>query len=799
MAGKILQENKKPIHTASGNSGAVPVLALRDTVVYPRLGAPLAVFRSISVKALEAALAGDRRLVLVAQRQEETEHPGTADLYAVGTLVKVREADRQTDGSFRVAADGLVRVRLGEVVLRDGALWTEVQEWPAPETGKSERLESLVYSTVNQFRRIVGMGANVPFDVVLAAINMSDAWFLGDLVAAHLDLKLDEKQAVLEAATAAEKLERLGVALARQIQLLQVASQIQADAGQELDKMQREMFLREQQRSIERELETLGVRPDDELFNKLEAAGLPPAVREKAFKEYGRLKQAPPSSPEASYLRTWLETLVELPWTPGAAPPIDLKKAKRRLDADHFGLDKVKNRILEYLAVRKLTGGYRGPILCFVGPPGTGKTSIGKSIAESVGREFHRISLGGIRDEAEIRGHRKTYVGAMPGRIIQGLKSVKSRTPVFMLDELDKVGSDWRGDPAAALLEALDPEQNHNFSDHYLEVPYDLSEVMFIATANVIENVPPALRDRLEVIRFPGYTEEDKLRIATDHLIPRSLEKCGLAATRVAFQPAAISKIIQSYTMEAGVRNLERHLTAIGRKLARQQAEARANAPQPRKRLIKKNEVAEFLGPEKILPSLKESRDAVGRITGLAWTEYGGDILRIEAAAMPGKGQLQLTGHLGQVMKESAQAALTCIRSSAQRLGFDAPAKETDIHLHVPAGAIPKDGPSAGAAIAATLYSLFTNQRLDRHVGVTGEITLRGDVLEVGGIREKVLAARRAGLRTVVLPASNRKDLVELPKQARADMKFVFAKRLEDVLAAVIVKPRRAQPKRPRK
>ncbi|MBN1585089.1 endopeptidase La [Candidatus Uhrbacteria bacterium] len=769
---------------------SVPVIALRDTVVFPKVGVPIAIRRKVSVAALRESIRRDRLLVFVAQRRETADvpEPEKDGIYSVGTLVQVRDAQSQPDESLRVTFEGIARVRILSVSDSDRGLRAKVRELPIPVFERTERLEARVYGIVNLFRRIVGLGGNVPFDVMMTVMSLNDPWHLGDLVASHIDLRLEDRQAILESEDIQDKLDILYRSMDRQVRLLQMASRLQAETGKELDKMQREMFLREHLHSIERELEEIGARPEDDgLAERLEGAGMPEAVWAKVRKEYGRLKQGHAVGPESGYLRAWLDCLADLPWKTEAVPDIDLRKARAILDSEHFGMAKVKERILEHLAVMKLTGKNRGPILCFVGPPGTGKTSIGRSIAEAVGRKFHRISLGGVRDEAEIRGHRRTYVGALPGRIIQGIQAVGSRSPVFMLDELDKVGSDWRGDPASALLEALDPEQNGTFSDHYLEVPFDLSEVMFIATANTVDSVPPALRDRLEVIEFPGYAEEDKVRIAVRYLIPKVIANCGLKGRRIRFGIGAVRKVIRSYTMEAGVRSLERELTAIGRKLARRLADRNPNRSASQAVSIGEGDVVGYLGPEKITPSVMELDDAVGRVTGLAWTGTGGDILRIEASAMPGKGQLQLTGHLGEVMKESAQAALTCVRSSARSLGFAPPDKDTDIHLHVPAGAIPKDGPSAGAAMATALVSLFSGRPIRRKFGVTGEITLRGDVLEVGGIREKVLAARRSGLKAVVLPEANAKDLSELPIPVRRGMKFILAKRLEDVLKAVLM------------
>jgi len=769
-----------------GGKGSIemPLVALRDTVVFPRVAAPIIVRRERSLLALEEAMRHGRILVLTAQKRSEPEEVGPNDVHQVGALVKVRELVKQPDKSVRILVEGVARVRLKEFVATDPYIKVRVEPFPEPAVKKTERTEALMYSVLNQFRQTVNMGAAVPFDILLVILNVSDPWLLCDLIAANLDLKVEEKQQVLEASSVEFKLNIVSQALGRQIKLLQMASQIQAETGKELDKMQREVFLREQIKSIEKELDHLGGKSEDDLKSRLEKAGLPPEVKEKAMKEYDRYKAMPAFSPEVSYLRTYLEWICDLPWNVKDESKIDITQSKKILDEDHYGLDKAKERVLEYLAVQKLVGKIRGPILCFVGPPGTGKTSIGKSIARALGRKFHRLSLGGVRDEAEIRGHRRTYVGALPGRIIQGIAASKTRNPVFMLDEIDKVGIDFRGDPSAALLEALDPEQNNVFSDHYLEVPFDLSDTMFITTANVLDTVPPALRDRMETIEFPGYTEEEKLHIAVDHLVPKALKDNGLAKTGCVFADGAIRALIRGYTREAGVRNLERSIASICRKLARSVAEG--------KKICKKVTAADvngFLGPEKFAESEAEEKDVVGVVTGLAWTETGGDIMHIEVTAMPGKGGLILTGHLGQVMQESAQAALSFVRSAAVQLGIkDAFMKDTDIHVHVPAGAIPKDGPSAGAAMAAALVSLLRGAKVKRTVAVTGEVTLRGRILEVGGIKEKVLAAHRAGLKTIVLPSKNRKDLIDIPPEIRRELKFVFVDEASDVLEAVLVK-----------
>ncbi|MBI4457795.1 endopeptidase La [Candidatus Uhrbacteria bacterium] len=761
----------------------VPLIPLKDLVVFPRIAMPIVIRREKSQKALEEAMKRDHVLLFVAQNKEDVAEPGLDDLYKVGTLGKVREMTKQPDGTVRILVEGVARARVIEVAAVDPYLKVKVAPFPEPQVKKTERVEALSYSVLNQFRQVVNMGANVPFDILLVILNITDPWQLCDLVAVNVELKVDERQSILEAGDIETKLDRVSKALGRQIKVLQIASKIQAETGKELDKMQKEVFLREQLKSIEKELGANGGKSEsDEFRGRLKKAGMPPEVEEKALKELARMQAMPSFSPEISYIRTYLEWLADLPWAAKDQTAIDISQAKKILEEDHYGLEKVKERILEYLAVQKLVGKIKGPILCFVGPPGTGKTSIGKSIARAIGRKFYRMSLGGIRDEAEIRGHRRTYVGALPGRIVQGISNVKTKNPVFMLDEIDKVGADFRGDPTAALLEALDPEQNNAFVDHYLEVPFDLSDVMFITTANLLDTVPPALRDRMEVIEFPGYTEEEKLAIATTYLVPKELANNGLADGQCAFSDKALAAIIRNYTREAGVRNLEREIASICRKLARKVAEGVVV-----KKTIEITDVAELLGPTKFSYAMTEEKDEVGVVTGLAWTETGGEILQIEATRMPGKGELILTGHLGQVMQESARAAYTYARSIAKKLGVkNAFYKEDDIHVHVPAGAVPKDGPSAGLAMATAIISMLTGAKVRRDIAMTGEISLRGKALEIGGVKEKVLAAHRSGVTTVIIPEANKKDIVDVPEHVRKKLKFVFVKNMDDVVRAAM-------------
>lgn len=774
----------------SGVSGTtkeqVRYVPLRDVVIFPKVTTPLVVRRERSLAALEDAMQeNDGVLVFVTQKDQETARPRTADLFGVGTRSRIRELVRQEDGSVRVLVEGLRRVHVVRVATDDSLCIIDADAMPEKEVVRDEKIEALIYGVLGQFRRVVNMGANVPFDVLLVILNTSDPWMLGNLIAANLEFKIEEKIAVLGASTTEKKLQSVSEALARQVKVLQMASQIQAETGKELDKLQREMYLREQMKSIEKELEHLGAATDtDDLLARIDAVHMPEAVKEKAVKEHGRLKAMPPFSPESSYVRTYLEWLVGLPWESNQTHKADMKAAKRILDDDHHGLAKVKDRVLEHLAVQRMVGNIRGPILCFVGPPGTGKTSIGHSIAHALGRPFHRVSLGGVRDEAEIRGHRRTYVGAMPGRIIQGIANVKARNPVFMLDEIDKIGNDFRGDPSAALLEALDPEQNNAFSDHYLEVPFDLSDTLFVATANRLDTIPPALRDRMEVIEFPGYTEEEKLHIVQKYLFPKARKENGLHEEKLSLSDDAVRLIIGRYTQEAGVRGLERAVASVCRKIARRVAEGRRVHER-----IEEAAVVRLLGPERYSRTLVEESDLVGVVSGLAWTEAGGEILQIETVRMPGKGKLLLTGQLGEVMQESAKAALSYVRAQARTFGLDQDFdKNTDIHVHVPAGAIPKDGPSAGVAMVIAMVSMLSGRPIDRTVAMTGEVTLRGRVLEIGGVKEKVLAAHRAGISTVILPKQNKKDLVDVPKDVKKALRFVFADDVRDVVKVALGK-----------
>jgi len=765
------KEKKKILQT-------FPLVAVKDIVIFPHAEVAISLKREKSVKALEEALVKDKILFLVMQKNREVESPTTEDLFDIGTISKIVSVQRLPDGIVNINVEGLKKAKVTEHVRVDPYFETEVEEIDEPEYS-TEETDSLIRPIVEQFRRSISLGKSVPLDLIPSIFDLSNPYQTVDMIILNLELKQIEKQALLEAPDLKARSKILSEYLAREISILQTARKIQDETAEEIGKSAKEAFLREQLKTIEKEL---GVKEEKEEFSELEekikSARMPKETEEKALKELDRLRKMHQFSPEISYLRTYMDWLVDLPWSKKSESKIDVKDAEKILNEDHYGLHKVKERILEYLAVHKLTGKMKGPILCFVGPPGTGKTSVGKSISRALGRNFVKVSLGGMRDEAEIRGHRRTYVGALPGRIIQGMKDAGTRNPVFMLDEIDKLGVDFRGDPSSALLEALDPEQNHSFSDHYLEVPFDLSDVMFITTANILDTIPPALRDRMEVIEFPGYTEEEKFHIALGYLLPKQLEIHGLDKNKLNLSDEALKNIISGYTREAGVRNLERELATVFRKVAREIAENKI-----KKAEVTSKSVHKFLGPEKFEPWIAEKKDETGVSTGLAWTEVGGQVLNVEATIMPGKGQLLLTGSLGDVMKESATAALSYTRSKAADLGVKENFfKDKDIHIHVPAGAIPKDGPSAGITIGTALVSLVTKIPVKKEVGMTGEITLRGKVLEIGGIKEKILAAHRAGIKTVILPRKNKKDLEEIPAKTRKELKFTFVDEMDEVL-----------------
>ncbi len=766
----------------------LPVLPTSDTILFPRMVSSLVVADEGVQKAIDHAMAHDRTIVVVAQRDAEQEDVGPGDLYSVGTEAVIGRVLKLPDGTTNVLVQGQRRVHISSVKVEGDVLHAAIV--PVTETvEKSTALEALMRAILALFEKCVKLSRYLTEDVYVAAMNADDPGWLADVVGSSLQLSVAQHQEILEILDPAERLEKVNVLLAHELAVLELEEKIENQVQQEVDKSQREYLLREQLRAIQRELGEVDsfTRDVNDLRAKLAEAHLPDAVRTKAEDELNRLTVMPAAAPEVGVIRTYLDWLLNLPWQHATEDNLDLDHAMTVLDANHYGLKKVKERILEFMAVRKLGAhGTHTPILCFVGPPGVGKTSLGRSIAEALGRRFTRVSLGGIHDEAEIRGHRRTYVGAMPGRIIQTMRTAGTVNPVFMLDEVDKVGADFRGDPTAALLEVLDPEQNGAFSDHYLDVPYDLSRVLFITTANLLDPIPPALRDRLEVIELPGYVEEEKLEIARRFLIPRQLAESGLTDQNVTFADEAVRQIIRCYTSEAGVRNLEREIGSICRKVARRVA---SNRRFPR--TIVARTVARYLGPARFNWGLVEDRDEIGVATGVYWTETGGDLATVEATLLDGKGQLILTGQLGNVMKESATAALSYIRSRAEVLNLPVKFHEIkDIHVHLPAGAVPKDGPSAGITMATAITSALLRRPVRRDVAMTGEITLRGRVLPIGGLREKALAAHRAGIKTFILPRKNVKDLVDVPERVRRDLRFVPVDSMDEVLDLALLPTR---------
>ena len=759
-----------------------PLLPRRDTVLFPRMVAQLVVMRERSLRAVEEAASGDRPLVVVTRRDEAAGPPTRDNLYDIGCEGKVVRLLKMPDGSTSAWVQGLRRARVKEVIEAEPFFRVAVE--PIEETAeRTMETEALMRAVLALFERCVRLSRTLPDESYVAAMNVDDPGWLADLIAFTLGLPLSQRQGLLEIFDATERLKRVSDLLAKELDVLELQSKISTQVQEEVDKSHREYFLREQLRAIQKELGEVDAhtRELNDLREKIDAAHMPEIAARKANEELERLAAMPPASPEVSVIRTYLDWLITLPWVKETEDCLDMARAHAVLDENHCGLPKVKERILEYIAVRKLAREHmRSPILCFVGAPGTGKTSLGRSIAQALGRTFVRISLGGIRDEAEIRGHRRTYVGALPGRILQTMRTAGTVNPVFMLDEIDKVGIDFRGDPSSALLEVLDLEQNHSFSDHYLDVPYNLSRVLFIATANLLDPVLPALRDRMEVIELPGYIEEEKLAIARQFLVPKQLQENGVAGLR--FSDGALRRIIRDYTYEAGVRNLEREIGSICRKTAKLLAEGK-----PPPEAVTAQSLERYLGPRKFFWGAREEHDEIGVATGVARTEMGGDILAVEVTLMEGKGELILTGQLGEVMRESAQAGVSYVRSRLVELGLRPDALEKkDLHIHVPAGAIPKDGPSAGVTMATALVSALTRRPARRDIAMTGEVTLRGRVLPVGGLKEKVLAAHRAGITTFVLPRKNEKDIVEIPARVRRRIGFVYASTMDEVLAAAL-------------
>ncbi|MEP6652786.1 MAG: endopeptidase La [Myxococcales bacterium] len=759
----------------------ISILPLRNSVLFPGSIIPIDVGRKKSVRLVEEAISKERPVIgIVTQRDSRTEDPGPGDLFGVGCAARILKVIKLAKDNFSVILQGVARIRVLEGTGVDPFMTARVQTLPDQPSGEVE-LDALVMNLKDVAKRVIKLMPELPKEASALVDSVTEPGQLADLITSNLDVQVDEKQDVLETFDLKTRLRKVLQFLSRQHEVLKVREKINSQVQEEMGRNQREYVLRQQLKAIKEELGEIDDSGGDldDFREKVLTAKMPADVEKVAMKQLERLKVMQPSSAEYTVTRTYLEWLVELPWSVATEDKLDIQAARDILNTDHYDLEKVKKRILEYLAVRKLKADKKGPILCLVGPPGVGKTSLGRSIARSLGRKFIRISLGGVRDEAEIRGHRRTYVGSLPGRLIQGMKKAGSNNPVFMLDELDKLGHDFRGDPAAALLEVLDPEQNHSFSDHYLEVSFDLSKVMFVATANILDPVPPALRDRLEVLELPGYTREEKLNISRQFLIPKQLEEHGLSKEKVVFDDSAVAEVIDSYTREAGVRNLEREMANVIRAIAVLVAEGKATELEK----ITTDRIAEFLGPAKHMSEVAERTAEPGVATGLAWTPVGGDILFIEATKMIGKGQLVLTGQLGDVMKESAQAALSFIRSRTKWLGLaDNFLEKIDLHVHIPAGAIPKDGPSAGVTMFVAMASLLTNKPIRSDVAMTGEITLRGLVLPVGGIKEKFLAAHRAGIKRVILPERNRKDVIEIPEQPRKEIEIIYVKRMDELL-----------------
>jgi ATP-dependent Lon protease len=765
----------------------LPVLPLRDIVVYPFIIVPLSVSRERSIKAVDQALADNRMILLVSQKDSKVEEPSERDLFNVGTVGVIMRMLKLPDGRIRVLVQGVCRAKIDEFTRGEQFTTATLTRVVEPQVKTTMEQEAMLRTVKKSLEKSASLGKAISSEVMVIAGNLEDPGRLADLVASNLDLKIEDAQGVLKVIDPVARLKKVNDLLNKEIELLNMQQEINTHAREEIDKSQREYFLRQQLKAIQNELgEGNDLAEEVEQFReKARKAKMPAKVFEEVERQINKLERMHPDSAETATVRNYLDWMVNLPWSLQTKDALDLKKAQEILDADHYGLETIKERIVEYLAVRKLKKKMRGPILCFVGPPGVGKTSLGRSIARALGRKFVRISLGGIRDEAEIRGHRRTYVGSMPGRIIQGISQAASNNPVFMLDEVDKIGADYRGDPSSALLEVLDPEQNYSFRDHYLNVPFDLSNVMFVATANLLDPIQPAFRDRMEVISLSGYTEEEKVEIARRHLIPKQIEENGLTNAQVSIPDKAIQTIIQKYTREAGLRNLEREIAKVCRKLARRVAEGGAGPYR-----VTPGRAEELLGVPRVTPEMALVNNQVGVATGLAWTAAGGEILFVEATTMPGKGRLILTGHLGTVMKESAQAALSYARSKAGELGVALNAfGDLDVHVHVPEGAIPKDGPSAGITMATSIISVLTNRPVKRSVAMTGEITLRGNVLPIGGVKEKVLAARRAKIDTVVLPEANRKNLEEVPKLFRKGLKFCFVSDVTEVFAIALTEP----------
>jgi ATP-dependent Lon protease len=775
---------------AKKNVKTMIMLPLRGVLVFPYMIVHLDVGREKSINALEQVMMQDRLIMLATQRDAQNDKPGPDDIYEAGTVAEIKQLLKLPGGTMRVLVEGLHRARILQYLKEDPYFEVEVEEFHEAVTQKSPELEAQSRMLARQFEQWAKLSKKIPPETLITVVAVEDPDRLSDLILGHLPLKLEDKQELLAAVDIEKRLGLLTDIINREMEILEIEKKISGRVRKQMEKTQKEYFLREQMKAIQQELGEKDERASEaeEYRQKMRAQELPKDVAERVAKEIERLERMSPMSAESGVIRTYLDWLLGLPWAAETADRLDIDLAEKNLDEDHYGLEKVKERILEYLSVRKLAETMKGPILCLVGPPGVGKTSLARSIARSMSRKFVRVSLGGVRDEAEIRGHRRTYVGALPGRIIQGMKTVGSKNPVFLLDEIDKMSSDFRGDPGAALLEVLDPEQNNSFSDHYIELPFDLSHVLWVVTANALHNIPRPLLDRMEMITISGYTQEEKVQIAKKFLIPKQQKENGLTGRNISFLDAGIEKVIRSYTREAGVRNLERSLATLCRKVARQIVQKKKKTV----RMTPEN-VEVFLGPPKYHWNEAERSSQVGVATGLAWTETGGDVLPVEVTTMKGKGTLTLTGQLGDVMKESAQAGFSYIRSRAEELGIAGDFYEkVDIHVHLPEGAIPKDGPSAGITMATAMISALTNIKVRNDLAMTGEITLRGRVLPVGGIKEKVLAAHRAGIRMLLLPKENKRDYTEIPENVRQNLDFVWVEHLDEVLDKALIREERS-------
>lgn len=762
----------------------LPLLPLRGILVFPYMVIHLDVGRTKSVQAVEEAMIQDKLIFLTTQKEAQTDEPGEDDIFQIGTVAEVKQLLKLPGGTIRVLVEGIARAKVRRFIFEEPYFQVEIEQY-SEDFQKNSEIEALMRSLVYQFEQYVKLSKRISPETVVSVVNLEEPGRLADVTASHLTLRIDEKQDILEAVDIVKRLEKLCSIVARELEIVELERKINIRVRKQMEKTQKEYYLREQMKAIQKELGEKDERmaEGEELREKIAEAKFPKDVEEKALKEVERLEKMPPMAAEATVVRNYLDWLISLPWNKGTRDRLDLKAADKILEEDHYGLHTVKERILEYLAIRKLAKKMKGPIICFVGPPGVGKTSLGRSIARALERKFIRMSLGGVRDEAEIRGHRRTYVGAMPGRIIQGIRQAGSKNPVFLLDEVDKMSMDFRGDPSAALLEVLDPEQNNTFSDHYIEAPFDLSNVMFITTANIQQNIPRPLQDRMEIIHLSGYTEEEKLQIAIRHLLPKQIKEHGLSKEMLRISENTIRKIIREYTRESGVRNLERQIAAICRKTARQVVTDKIKGIH-----VTILNLNQFLGTARFRYGVAELDDQVGVATGLAWTEVGGDTLAIEVTVYKGTGKLTLTGKLGDVMKESAQAGYSYIRSRAGELNIDEDSYDKlDIHIHIPEGAIPKDGPSAGISMASALASAITGRKVRHDVAMTGEITLRGRVLPVGGIKEKVLAAHRAGIKTIILPSDNKKDLDEIPKKVKDKIKFILVDHMDQVLESALM------------